>query len=44
MNGLHKANVEVDRKVLADLAVNQQAAFTKLVETAKAPCGVFARA
>ena len=36
MNGLHKANVEVDRKVLADLAVNQQAAFTKLVETAKA--------
>ena len=36
MNGLHKANVEVDRKVLADLAVTQQAAFTKLVETAKA--------
>ena len=36
MNGLHKANVEVDRKVLADLAVNQQAAFTQLVETAKA--------
>ena len=36
MNGLHKANVEVDRKVLADLAVNQQAVFTKLVETAKA--------
>ena len=36
MNGLHKANVEVDRKVPADLAVNQQAAFTKLVETAKA--------
>ena len=36
MNGLHKANVEVDRKVLADLVLSQQAAFTKLVETAKA--------
>jgi large subunit ribosomal protein L20 len=36
IDGLHKANVEIDRKVLADLALNQQAAFTKLVETAKA--------
>jgi len=36
MNGLHKANIEVDRKVLADLAVNEKAAFAKLVEQSKA--------
>ena len=36
MHGLKKANVEVNRKMLADLAVNDQAAFAKLVETAKA--------
>lgn len=35
MDGLHKAGVEVDRKVLADLAVNEKAAFGKLVEQAK---------
>jgi len=35
INGLHKAGVEVDRKILADLAVNDAAAFTKLVEVAK---------
>lgn len=35
MHGLKKANVEVNRKMLADLAVNDQAAFAKLVETAK---------
>jgi large subunit ribosomal protein L20 len=34
--GLKKANVEIDRKVLADLAVHQQAAFTAVVEKAKA--------
>ncbi|WP_337383384.1 50S ribosomal protein L20, partial [Acidaminococcus timonensis] len=34
--GLNKAGVELDRKVLADMAVNDAAAFTKLVETAKA--------
>jgi large subunit ribosomal protein L20 len=34
--GLKKANVEIDRKVLADLAVNQQHAFTAVVEKAKA--------
>jgi large subunit ribosomal protein L20 len=34
--GLHAAGVEVDRKVLADLAVTDPAAFTKLVETARA--------
>lgn len=36
MNGLMKAGVEVDRKVLAELAVNDKLAFAKLVEQAKA--------
>jgi large subunit ribosomal protein L20 len=36
MNGLKKAGVILDRKVLADLAVRDEAAFDKLVETAKA--------
>jgi len=36
MNGLAKAGVEVDRKVLADLAVADKAAFAELAETAKA--------
>ncbi len=35
IDGLNKAEVEVDRKMLADLAVNEKAAFGKLVETAK---------
>ena len=35
INGLHNAGVEVDRKMLAELAVNDAAAFTKLVEVAK---------
>ena len=35
MYGLKKANVEINRKVLADLAINDAAGFTKLVETAK---------
>lgn len=33
--GLKKANVEIDRKVLADLAMNEQQAFTAVVEQAK---------
>jgi large subunit ribosomal protein L20 len=36
MNGLNKANVAVDRKVLADLAVHDKAAFAALAERAKA--------
>ena len=36
INGLAKAGIEVDRKVLADLAVHDQAAFAALVEKAKA--------
>jgi large subunit ribosomal protein L20 len=34
--GLTKAGIELNRKVLADMAINDAAAFTKLVETAKA--------
>jgi large subunit ribosomal protein L20 len=36
IDGLNKADVEVDRKVLADLAVHDIAAFGKLAEKAKA--------
>ena len=36
MNGLHKAGVGVNRKILADLAVHDMMAFSKLVDTAKA--------
>ncbi len=36
MNGLKKANVQIDRKMLAELAVNDKAAFAQLVELAKA--------
>lgn len=36
INGLKKAGVEMNRKMLADLAVNDAAAFTTLANTAKA--------
>ena len=36
MNGLKKASIDIDRKVLADLAVHDKAAFTKIAEQAKA--------
>ena len=36
MHGLKKAGVEADRKVLADLALNEPAAFGALAEKAKA--------
>ncbi|MBP5997398.1 MAG: 50S ribosomal protein L20 [Azonexus sp.] len=39
MNGLKKANIEVDRKVLADLAVFDQPAFAALANQAKAQLG-----
>jgi large subunit ribosomal protein L20 len=38
MNGLKKANIDINRKVIADLAVNDEAAFKALVEKAKAAC------
>ena len=34
MDGLKKAGVAVDRKILADLAINDDSAFAKLVATA----------
>jgi large subunit ribosomal protein L20 len=36
INGLNKAEIDVDRKVLADLAVNDRAAFNRIAEAAKA--------
>ncbi len=36
MNGLKVANININRKMLADLAVNDANAFASLVETAKA--------
>lgn len=39
MNGLKKAGVTLDRKILAELAQKDQAAFAKLVETARARSG-----
>ncbi|MEW6134039.1 MAG: 50S ribosomal protein L20 [Pseudomonadota bacterium] len=36
MNGLKKAAIEMDRKVLADIAVFDKDAFAKLAEQAKA--------
>jgi large subunit ribosomal protein L20 len=35
MHGLKEANVEVDRKILADMAVNDSDGFAKLVSIAK---------
>jgi len=36
INGLKKAGVDIDRKMLADLAVNQPAAFAAIAQQAKA--------
>ena len=35
INGLSKAGIEVDRKIMADLAMNQREAFKTLVEKAQ---------
>ncbi|EIY3537840.1 50S ribosomal protein L20 [Campylobacter jejuni] len=35
INGLKKAGIELDRKILADLAMNDSAAFAKIAEAAK---------
>ena len=39
MNGLNKAGIELDRKVLSDLAVREPASFKSLVEQAQAALG-----
>ena len=36
MGGLHKANINLNRKALADLAMNHPEAFQKIVEQVKA--------
>jgi large subunit ribosomal protein L20 len=44
MNGLKKAGIEVDRKVLADIAMNMPESFTALVAQAKQALGETANA
>jgi large subunit ribosomal protein L20 len=39
INGLMKAEIEIDRKVLAELAVNDKAAFGAIVEQVKSTLG-----
>ena len=39
MNGLKKAGIVINRKMLAELAVNDKAAFAQLVETSKKALG-----
>jgi large subunit ribosomal protein L20 len=34
MHAIHTANIEVDRKILAEMAVNDEVAFTALLQTA----------
>ena len=36
MNGLKKANIELDRKMLSEIAIHDSVAFDKIVEEAKA--------
>ena len=36
MHAIHTANIDVDRKILAELAVNDEAAFTAIVQNALA--------
>ena len=35
MHGLKQANIQINRKMLSELAINDAAAFTKLIELAK---------
>jgi large subunit ribosomal protein L20 len=39
MNGLKKAAIEVDHKILADIAVFDKPAFARIAEQAKASLG-----
>ena len=36
IHGLNKAGIEMDRKILADMAMNDAVAFTKVIEAVKA--------
>ncbi|MBO7157577.1 MAG: 50S ribosomal protein L20, partial [Clostridia bacterium] len=40
MNGLKKSGIQLNRKMLSELAINDKEAFAKLVETAKAALGL----
>ena len=40
MNGLKKANIEIDRKVLSELAINEKAAFETIANQARAALGL----
>lgn len=40
MNGLKKANIEIDRKVLSELAINEKAAFETIANAARAALGL----
>jgi large subunit ribosomal protein L20 len=40
MDGLRRANVSVDRKILADLAVRDAAAFSRIAEMARSNAGL----
>ena len=40
MDGLNKANIEIDRKVLADIAVHDSEAFAELAKLAQAASGL----
>jgi large subunit ribosomal protein L20 len=42
INGMNKAGIELDRKMLADIAVKDPAAFKSLAEQAKAAVGTVA--
>ena len=39
MDGLKKANIEINRKMLSEMAIYDAAAFAQLCETAKQHCG-----
>ena len=38
MEGLNKAGIDLDRKILAEMAVNDPAAFSQVVSMAKQKC------
>ena len=40
MNGLKKANIEIDRKVLSDLAINEKSAFEAIANQVRATLGL----
>ena len=39
MDGLKKSGIEINRKMLSEMAIHDPAGFAQLCETAKANCG-----